>query len=79
MADGRPHITSTMCTVKVRINEYKTSMSCYVLPITVSDIIMGKQWLTRENPDIDWRTNVTRVKKNNRVFKMYPVLSIDKA
>ncbi len=77
MADGRPHMTSTRCTIKVRIDEYHTKMTCYVLPITVSDIIIGKQWLTRENPDIDWRTNVTRVRKNNHIYKMYPILTIE--
>ena len=34
------------------------------------DIILGKPWLTKVNPMVDWRKNALRFRQNRRFIKL---------
>ena len=34
------------------------------------DIVLGKPWLTKVNPMVDWRKNALRFRQNRRFIKL---------
>src|SRR5262249_52807992 len=54
LADGRTCRASTVKNVNLKVNEYFEHMD-FLLALIQHDIILGKPWLDRVNPCIDWK------------------------
>ena len=54
--------------VKLKIHDYSEIIDLYEAPI-MYDIILGKPWLYKYNPRIDWRTNCLKFTKDNIMHK----------
>ena len=56
LADGSQHPTTLISPCKITIESYSDTFDLLVAPI-MHDIILGKPWLERMNPNINWRNN----------------------
>jgi hypothetical protein len=62
VADGTPYKTSAMLKgADVYIGNFRTNINLHTFPLTTCDIILGKPFLFRYNPLIDWRTNAVEI------------------
>ena len=70
LADGREHACDQALTrAQLRIGRYKDHVQLRSLPLQQCDIILGKPWLTRINPAIDWQANTLQFQhKGEAVF-----------
>ena len=57
LADGTQHSASLVPSCALVIAEYHDSFDLLAAPITF-DVILGKPWLERFNPEIDWLHNI---------------------
>ena len=61
LADGEPQDCSReMSKAHVKIGSYRDRLRLRVTDLQGFDVILGKPWLARINPDIDWQTNVVK-------------------
>src|SRR5271169_1014469 len=56
VADGRTHMSTKVPQCPVKIGTYNDKVDFYSAPI-IYDLILGKPWLAKHNPSINWRTN----------------------
>jgi hypothetical protein len=69
LANGTFEDCSTIAlNVPFRIGQFKDQANLVVTKLAGNDIILGKPWLTRHNPDIDWLTNTIYVPKGPHDF-----------
>ena len=59
LADGRTTSETRMCTVPltVKIADESEKQSFAVFPLVRYDVILGKPWLAKNNPEINFQTN----------------------
>lgn len=57
MADGSHSLSNNVTTVNLELGTLSTPVSLIPTELAKYDIILGKPWLTRYNPDINWRLN----------------------
>lgn len=58
LADGSEYNSPlTSSKAYLRIGRYSEKLPFHVLPLTHCDVILGKSWLAKHNPQIDWTTN----------------------
>ena len=72
MADGRIRAgDGTVTKLYYHIGAY-TARSDFVITKLHSEyqLILGKPWLTRMQPQIDWEKNILRIKVKNRLIKL---------
>lgn len=48
------YATESFC---IEIQEFKDSCSCFIIEMGRPKIILGRQWLAKNNPQIDWQTD----------------------
>ena len=56
VADGRRHLSYKIPGCPLKINTYTDKIDFYSAPI-IYDAILGKPWLAKYNPYINWQTN----------------------
>ena len=56
-ADGNIVYTSRAATVTLELGGFTDSVQCVVTQLAGYDVILGKPWLARHNPAINWTTN----------------------
>src|SRR3954464_2081650 len=61
----------------LRIQEHREEIHPKVVPLPHHDLILGKPWLEKWNPLIDWRTNQIRVNRDGHMFAINQVTSRD--
>ena len=63
LADGRTTSETRMCTVTltVKIADDSEKQSFTVFPLARYDIILGRPWLAKNNPKINFQTNEVRI------------------
>ena len=62
MADGSKQVaTREETTMDLRIGERNKTITLTIIPKAKYDIILGKPWLWKNNPQIDFRTNEIRL------------------
>jgi len=63
LADGStsPHSLRTTCPLKLVIKDQSDTQFFTIFPLTRYDAILGKPWLTRNNPNINFKTNEVRL------------------
>ena len=57
IADRKEYLATLVSACSLSIGEYRQSFDLLKAPIAF-DIILGKPWLERANPDIDWLHNM---------------------
>ena len=61
LAGGQTQDASIEAAGPIKIGTYVTDLKTQVTRLTDYDVILGKPWLTRANPQINWRHNVVQV------------------
>jgi len=76
LPNGSSSITSHTVPITLNRGDYSDSLNPILYPLNKYDLILGKPWLTKVNPHINWRTNdlhfnhnETDVIRNCRGFK----------
>jgi len=65
LADGTSRkMRSYINNLKINIGEYQDRVNVNVFKLGNYDIILGKSWLSRINPEIDWEHNTVTIKTN---------------
>jgi hypothetical protein len=57
LADGSSSLSNHVTTVDLSIGSLNTSVSLLPTELASYDVILGKPWLTKYNPHINWRLN----------------------
>jgi hypothetical protein len=56
-------VSAPLC---LSIDDYVTTLPLRVCALSQVDVILGREWLERENPSIDWRTGEICVEKGGK-------------
>ena len=59
---------SILPSVRINLSGFTDAPTFHVLPLDAFDIILGKEWLSRHNPDIDWVSHRVIINKLHRRF-----------
>lgn len=71
LANGAIEPTSTKVpNLKLWLGSYKLKHDLHVIPIDGYDIILGKDWLSGVNPEIDWASNKVKVRSGNTQYTL---------
>ena len=71
LADGTKHrINLAAFGLPCTMGEYRDKLHFDVVPLHNHDVILGKAWLARTNPDINWRTNQLKLKHQGREIQI---------
>ena len=67
-ANGTYYESSKVChNLQLKIQAYKTTMSMLVCKLEGVDVILGRDWLKAENPQIDWATGTVTLDRESTV------------
>src|SRR4051812_44488293 len=55
--------------VKLQIQDHRDTIDLDVLPLEGNDVILGKPWLRKHNPHIDWRQNKITFPDNRDIIQ----------
>lgn len=73
IADGTNYVTNELLPkAELRIGKFNDQITFHCFPLTSCDIILGKPFLFRHNPRIDWRTNVVEIDSNGSTMILKP-------
>lgn len=70
--DGSNELCNSEVEVEIEIDEYQDTINLNVANIANFDIILGKEWLKKHNPTVDWCTNNIKFNFNGRVINFCP-------
>lgn len=71
LADGSEQASSALLAQgRFRVGTYKDKDDFHVTPIQGADVILGKSWLTRLNPQIDWAEHKLTLKSSGRTHSL---------
>ena len=75
LANGQPTKgNGTVEGLRVHIGRYTFTANFSVTPLSEShQLILGKPWLTRVNPEIDWKSNAITVRSAKETLVLYAV------
>ena len=65
LADGSTKICNADCEIQLRLQDHSSNLRLHVAPIHF-DIILGKDWLARHQPIIDWKNNSIILSNGNK-------------
>ena len=69
LPNGSSSITSHTASITIEREAYSDTLNPILYPLQRYDLILGKPWLTRINPQIDWRTNNLHFNHNGKDIK----------
>ena len=77
LADGHQvHGEGTAKSLRFHIGAYTASANFSVTQLTQGyDAILGKTWLTRVNPQIDWKSNIVTIKNKQGTVQLKGISS----
>src|SRR4051794_30376195 len=61
---------------KLEIQNHTEIIDLDTLPLEGNDVILGKPWLQKHNPDIDWEKNEVTVYDTKVTLKKEPTFSV---
>lgn len=61
LANGTVSTTALQCPLQFSLQSYTTSRIFTVTELQGYDIILGKPWLTQENPGVNWKTHEIKI------------------
>lgn len=57
-ADDQQRVCTRLCTATLQVGQYQDTLPLHVMTLSSDfDVVLGKTWLARINPDINWTTN----------------------
>ena len=69
IADGTPYMAEQMAkSAEITMDKFKDKVSLHLFPLTAYDVILGKPFLCRHNPSINWRTNTMEIHTDHDTF-----------
>ena len=71
-ANGERAFCNKEAKTYLRIGNYQEDLSLKVAPLPHHDIILGKPWLERWNPTVDWRKNTIDISMNGKTYLLQP-------
>jgi gag-polyprotein putative aspartyl protease len=71
-------ITQEAKDVPYEIQGFKGKINILIMPFNHNQLILGNQWLSQHNPDINWITNEVRLINNNIQHTLKPQQPIKK-
>lgn len=75
LADGSSTATSTLYRVHFRLGDYSAHVHAYGLELSTSfDLVLGMPWLSRTNPDMDFRQRSMCISYRGRKVTIHPSL-----
>jgi hypothetical protein len=72
LADGHKIDSTHLVRAPFTIVEFSDEDNFHVLPLTSYDLILGRPWLDRHNPDVDWPASRMRITKGSRHYELVP-------
>ena len=66
LAGGQQQDASKLTSVNIKMSRYSESMQLRATALEGWDVLLGKPWLTDNNPHIDWRHNIVRLYRKGR-------------
>ena len=63
-ANGQKEVCNKIVQIYLRLQDHVEMVKLRVAALPRHDIILGKPWLERWNPDIDWRRNEITMRKD---------------
>lgn len=75
VVDGRPSIAGNIThttTFSLDINGHTETLTAFITTLNHYNIILGKPWLTKHNPTIDWKDNIISFNTNNCLKSCLP-------
>ena len=78
LADGSKSVHNLQTTVplKIVVRDFSEQQCFTVMPLSRYDVILGKPWLTRNNPTINFRTNEVRLDSGPFIAKLQSTESV---
>ena len=70
MAGGQRQDVSAKAAVRVRMDKWTEQVEAHVTDLEYFDMILGKPWLTRHNPQINWRANVLQLWRDGKAVRI---------
>lgn len=53
--------------VNIKIQDFQQKVNLYILPMDTM-MILGNQWLSQTNPQIDWRERTMMIKDQDQIY-----------
>ena len=73
LGNGVKQATHLLPSVSVQVDNYREDLKCLVTDLgTQYDLILGKEWLTRHNPVVNWQTNTLSFQFGGRQHRWEP-------
>jgi hypothetical protein len=70
---GHQVMITKQCLVEIKIGGYKDEIPCYVIPMDVCHILLGRPWKFDRNVIHDGRKNTYTLEKNGRTHMLLPM------
>ena len=71
LADGSTVLSKHIVpSARLKIGRYSDSQAFHVVELSGFDAVLGKDWLSRLNPVIDWRAHCVTLKHNGRTIQL---------
>ncbi len=68
-ANGTMYQSNEFCPrAPLTIQDYKAEVDLLVCQLAGVDVVLGRDWLERENPKVDWRTGVVELQGDNQAM-----------
>jgi hypothetical protein len=58
--------------LELTIDNYREILNLKIAPLPHHDIILGKPWLEKRNPDINWVSNIIMIKQEGKTYLLCP-------
>jgi hypothetical protein len=72
VASGQQFPSTHVCQQEIRLGSFKDRDAFHLLDLPDFDVILGRPWLARLNPKIDWRTGLMRIRSGRQECLLYP-------
>jgi hypothetical protein len=58
--------------LELTIDNYREILNLKITPLPHHDVILGKLWLEKQNPDINWVSNIITIKQEGKTYLLCP-------
>jgi hypothetical protein len=70
---GHQVMITKQCMVEMKIGGYKDEILCYVIPMDICHILLGRPWQFNRNVIHDGWKNTYTLEKNGRMHMLFPM------
>ena len=72
---GQLDLSQATGNLRLLLGGWRDRVTLHVLPLQGHEVILGRPWLKRVNPSINWATGVMTVKRGSKVKELLPMVS----